>query len=49
MYDSKPWLAHYGRTPSTLDYPELSIFGMLKADAERHPGIAALEFMRRST
>ena len=49
MYESKPWLAHYGRTPPTLEYPELSIFGMLKADAERHPGIAALEFMGRKT
>jgi len=49
MYESKPWLAHYGRTPATLVYPELSLFGMLKADAERHPGVAALEFMGRST
>jgi long-chain acyl-CoA synthetase len=48
MYESRPWLAHYGPTPASLAYPELSIYGMLKADAERHPGIAALEFMGRS-
>ncbi len=49
MYETRPWLTHYGGTPATLDYPELSIFGMLKADAERHPGIAGLEFMGRTT
>ena len=49
MYETKPWLFHYGRTPSTLQYPEASIFGMLEADAARHPKITALEFMGRTT
>ena len=49
MYESKPWLAHYGSTAASLEYPEFSIYGMLAADAARHPKIAALEFMGRST
>ncbi|MGA2545336.1 MAG: AMP-binding protein [Rectinemataceae bacterium] len=48
MYESKPWLAHYGRTPKSLAYPELSIFGMFEADAARHPELAALKFMGRT-
>ena len=49
MYETRPWLAHYGKTPASLDYPKLSLFGMLAADAVRHPGIAALKFMGRTS
>jgi len=50
MYETKPWLAHYDPTcPPTLDYPALSLFGMMRADAERHPGLPALEFMGRGS
>jgi long-chain acyl-CoA synthetase len=48
MYESRPWLAHYGDTPASLEYPRSSIYGMLEADANRNPGIAALEFMGRT-
>ena len=49
MYEKRPWLAHYGETPASLDYPESSIFGMLASDALRHPKAPALEFMGRTS
>jgi long-chain acyl-CoA synthetase len=49
MYESKPWLAHYGAAPASLEYPESSVFGMLAADAVRLPKVAALKFMGRTT
>jgi long-chain acyl-CoA synthetase len=49
MYESKPWVAHYGGVPPTLEYPDATIFGMLKADAARLPEVPALEFMGRTT
>ncbi len=45
MYESKPWLAHYGRVPAALEYPSASIFGMLEAEARRDPAPPALKFM----
>jgi len=48
MYESRPWLAHYGETPASLEYPRSSLFGMLEADAARNPRIAALKFMGRT-
>jgi long-chain acyl-CoA synthetase len=48
MYESKPWLAHYGNVPASLQYPESSIYGLLAADAARYPRLPALEFMGAS-
>jgi long-chain acyl-CoA synthetase len=48
MYESKPWLSHYGKVPAALEYPDASMFGMLKSDAERNPAIPALSFMGRT-
>jgi long-chain acyl-CoA synthetase len=49
MYESKPWLAHYGDAPRSLEYPSSSIFRMLAEDAASHPSLPALEFMGRTT
>jgi long-chain acyl-CoA synthetase len=49
MYETKPWLAHYGDAPGSLEYPRSSIFGMLEADASRNAALPALEFMGRTT
>jgi long-chain acyl-CoA synthetase len=49
MYESMPWLARYGDAPRSLEYPRSSIFGMLEADAARHPTLPALEFMGKTT
>ncbi len=49
MYERKPWFAFYGEVPRSLDYPEGSIYGMIAADAARHPGVTALEFLGRRT
>jgi long-chain acyl-CoA synthetase len=49
MYETKPWLSRYGEVPPSLEYPELSIFGMLEADAARRPDLAGLIFMGKTT
>lgn len=49
MYETRPWLAHNGSVPASLDYPEASIFGLLEADARLHPRLPALVFMGRTT
>ncbi len=49
MYEQKPWLAHYGKVPATLSYPEGSIFSMFEADSLRNPGLPALKFMGVTT
>ena len=49
MYEARPWLAHNGAVPATLDYPDSSIFGLLEADLRKHPRLPALVFMGRTT
>jgi long-chain acyl-CoA synthetase len=49
MYETKPWLAHYGKVPATLSYPEGSIYSMFAEDARRHPDLPALKFMGATT
>lgn len=47
MYEKRPWLNHYGDTPVSLDYPDLSIYAMLKNDCELNPESDALIFFGR--
>jgi len=49
MYEKQPWLNHYGETPASLDYPDLSIFSMFKNDCERAPTVDALVFFGKKT
>ncbi|MDR0334354.1 MAG: AMP-binding protein [Methanomassiliicoccaceae archaeon] len=42
-----PWLKHYGNVPSTLRYPEGSIFDVLEKAADGHEEECAYEFMGR--
>ena len=54
MYENRPWLSHLGDTPASCDYPELSMYGMLKMSRDASPGAAgpdtdALIFFGRKT
>ena len=49
MYEKQPWLKHFGDTPVSLHYPDLSMFAMLKKNYEEHPGTDGLIFFGRIT
>ncbi len=41
----KPWLKFYGDIPESIDYPELTMYGLLRASAEKAKNATAWEFM----
>ena len=41
---SAPWLRFYGNTPAHLDYPEKTMFDMVKRIADIYPDEPAYEF-----
>ena len=43
----RPWLPFYGDAPSTLDYPQESMYELLARSAAAHAGEPALGFMGR--
>jgi long-chain acyl-CoA synthetase len=49
MYEKRPWLAHSGGVPESLEYPSGSVYSMLAADASANPGLPAIEFLGRTT
>jgi len=46
---SAPWLKYYGDTPHHLQYPQKTIYEMVKAAADRYPKNYAYEFMGKKT
>jgi len=44
MYENQPWLKNYGDTPVSLNYPNLSMYAMLKKSREQSPNADALVF-----
>lgn len=46
---SAPWLAFYGSTPASLDYPQKTMFQMIAEAAKAHPSNFAYTFMGKST
>ena len=46
---TSPWLAYYGNTPASLDYPNLTMYQMVAQAARRHPGHTAYVFMGKKT
>ena len=46
---SAPWLAYYGNTPASLDYPHLTMYQMLSATAAKYPKQTAYVFMGKET
>jgi long-chain acyl-CoA synthetase len=45
MYEKKPWLKFYGDVPHSLDYPEKTMYQMVRKAAERYPHYTAYDFM----
>ncbi len=46
---SAPWLKYYGNTPQHLQYPQKTVFEMVKDAAEKFPKNTAYEFMGKKT
>ena len=46
---SAPWLAYYGNTPASLDYPHITMYQMLSATARKYPNNTAYVFMGKET
>ena len=46
---SAPWLKYYGEVPHHLQYPQKTIFQMVKAAADKYPKLPAYEFMDKKT
>ena len=50
MYENRPWLRFYGKVPSTLAYPEVTLYEAVAATALRVPAAIAWDFFgTRST
>jgi long-chain acyl-CoA synthetase len=41
----RPWLAHYGDVPPTLDYPEVGLYEALRDAAAQRPAATAVDFL----
>ena len=46
---SAPWLAYYGNTPASLDYPHKTMYQMVALAAKRYPDNVAYVFMGKET
>ena len=46
---SAPWLNYYGKTPTSLDYPQKTMYEMVAAAAKRKPDHTAYVFMGKKT
>ena len=46
---SAPWLAYYGNTPASLDYPHITMYQMLACTARKYPDNTAYVFMGKKT
>ena len=49
MYENRPWLNHYGETPVSLNYPDLSIYGALEKNCKKSPAAAGCIFFGKKT
>ncbi len=48
MNSEARWFKYYGNIPRTLDYPDISLYQMVKNTADRYPGLTAYDFMGRA-
>ncbi len=48
MNSDAKWFKYYGDIPHTLDYPDISMYEMLKKTAKEYPSYTAYDFMGRS-
>ena len=44
-----PWLAFYGNTPASLDYPSKTMYQLVRETAQRHPQLTAYLFFGKAT
>ena len=44
-----PWLKFYGDMPAHLDYPQKTIYQIIRTTAQAHPNLVAYEFMNKET
>ncbi len=44
-----PWLAYYGNTPASLEYPQKTMYQLLADTARKYPGTIAYSFMGKET
>ena len=44
-----PWLAYYGNTPATIDYPRKTMYQMVTQTARKYPQNIAYSFMGKQT
>ena len=49
LSSSAPWTAFYGSTPASLDYPEKTMYEMLRDAAETYPDNIAYIFQGKQT
>ena len=49
LSSSAPWTAFYGNTPASLDYPEKTMYEMLRDTAETYPDNIACVFQGKET
>ena len=49
MYEKQPWLKYFGKTPASLNYPDLSLYGMFRKNTEQCLTNDALIFFGRKT
>ena len=44
-----PWLAYYGNTPASLDYPQKTMYQLLRDTAKQYPNSVAYTFQGKKT
>ena len=49
LSSSAPWIAYYGNTPATLDYPHKTMYQLLADAADKYPNNTAYVFMGKKT
>ena len=49
LSSAAPWTAFYGTTPTTLTYPDKTVYGLLRDTALQYPGSTAYVFQGKKT
>jgi hypothetical protein len=49
LSSSAPWTAFYGNTPVSVEYPQKTMYQMLRDAAEDYPDHVAYVFMQKKT
>jgi len=49
MYEKQPWLKHFGETPASLNYPDLSMYASIREKSEQYPDVDSFIFFGKRT